>query len=273
MAKAKKYNDVSQYEDEDVQLNASRVERLGDDPDIWEKMAEEELYTTLREMGNTEALIKQYQKNRVFQTGIVFVILMAIAIGLKQPMVFALAIGISIFVYRSRFTRIRKVFGQWKFERELNFSKFIRLLIPYLKQSGGDASLYTVFNKILIRLDDDTDIESLYMLMGDMAERPGDIEPFYSYARRSSGSDMAYLIMGTVFDYQQSTRDTTVINELGQMASEQMMDAIDEIIAFKIRRFGMFPTKIVMSSFILVVGFAAGVMLQQIAEMGGLNMF
>lgn len=267
MAKARFYNDSSQYADQEEVVTEARYDRMkhSSETDIWEKMAEDQLYEMLRSMGTHEKVIKSYQVKRVVQTVLVFGVFAVIGVTTNMLAMYILGAIVAFFVYRSRFTGIVKMYSQWKFERELNFSKFIRLLIPYLKGSGGNVSLYNVFNKILVRMDDETDRASLYSLMGEMGDRPGDIQPFNDFAERSSGSDMAYLIMSTIFDFQESTKDVSVINELGQMASEQMLDAIDEIIAFKIRRFGAFPTKLTISTFIVMGGFMIGVFSTQIS--------
>ncbi len=268
----KSYEYESQYADQEAVGTTSRLDRLSEEPDIWEKMGGEELYYKLREMGNSDAAITTYQKNRFFQSIIVFVISLIIAFFVGNLLVAGGGLILALVMYMMKLSSVRGIHSQWKFEREMAFSRFVRLLIPYLKQSDGNVSLYTTFNKMLGRLDDEDDRESLYMLMGEMGDRPGDIQPFYDFAERSSGSDMAYLIMSTIYDFQESTTDTSVIDELGQMASEQMMKSIDEIIAFKINRFGMFPTKVVMSSFILVVGLAIGIIIDAVSamEFGGL---
>ena len=271
--KKKKYEKKGQYDDQYEKPTRSRIERMADNPDFWEKMGEERLYYMLREMGNTNTAITKYQKTRFFQSILFLVISIIIAVVMKNSLVILGGLVLGFLMYRSRFTSVRSMHNQWKFEREMAFSRFVRLLIPYLKQSGGSVSLYTTFNKMLGRMDDESDQESLYMLMGEMSDRPGDIQPFYDFAERSSGSDMAYLIMGTIYDFQETTTDTTVIDELGQMASEQMMKAIDEIIMFKIKRFGMFPTKVVMSSFVLVIGLAAGILIDAFSQFDFGGMF
>ena len=268
----------SAYDDQMTKgMSDPRLDRLASTPDIWEKMAEDGLYDILRQMGNGDRQIRDFQRNRVMQAILIGIVVSAIGFAMQQNMVMVGGIGVGFLIYKMKFGSIKGMYRQWRFERELAFSRFVRLLIPYLKQSGGAVSLYTVFNKMLERMDNEADRNSLYMLMGEMSSRPGDIRPFYDFAERSSGSDMAYLIMSTVYDFQQSTQDTSVIDELGKMASDYMMTSIDEIIAFKIRRFGMFPTKIVLSSFILVVGFAAGVLLQNVMELmnstGGAGLF
>lgn len=268
MGKARFYDETSRYEEDMEEQTASRYERMSnsDKKDIWEKMAEDELYVMLRMMGTKEEVSRAYQQKRVLQAVVVMIIFSGLALAVNLPLLYLVGAGVAFFMYRSRYTSIVRMYSQWRFTRELNFSKFIRLLIPYLKQSGGNVSLYNVFSKILVRMDNETDRQSLYTLMGEMGDRPGDIQPFNDFAERSSGSDMAYLIMSTIFDFQESTKDVSVINELGQMASEQMLDAIDEIIEFKIKRFGMFPTKLTISTFIVMLGFMIGVFSTQIAS-------
>lgn len=265
------YNERSKYEGQIKKGTDRRSDRLMKNESIWEKMAEKDMIERLIDMGESMEAIEKYQKTRVMQTAVSFVIFLVMGLFLGETIILALAAIVPFMVYRSRYTTVIKMHKQWKFDREFNFSKFVRLLIPYLK-AGKDPALYMVFSKILDRLDNEEDRRSLFILMGEMTDRPGDIQPFNDFAERSSGSDMAYLIMATVYDFQQSTRDTDVINELGQMASEQMMTAINEIIAFKLKRFAMFPTKVVLSAFILVMGYAAGVFLQSFAQMGGFGL-
>lgn len=97
-------------------------------------------------------------------------------------------------------------------------------------------------------------------LMQDMTDRPNDIQPFVEYAEQTSGTDMSVLFMQTIYDIRQGSADLDVIEELDRLASEELMAGIDSIIDFKSRRFVFYPTKIAMTSFILVVGFAVGVL-------------
>lgn len=230
-------------------------------PSIWEKLAEDKLYHQLREMGDSSQNIDKFQRKRMLFS--LFIVVLGCVAGmfvhvwlyLAGPMVGAV-------FYKMQAKKVDSYYRAWKFQRQLNFSKFTRLVIPYLKASGGTAALYTIFNKILQRTEDESDRRSLYQLMGEMGDNPESLEPFTDFAERSSGTDMSHLFMSTIYDFQQSTFDVSVIDELGRMASEDMMSAIDEIIEMKLRRFVMFPTKVVMSSFILVAGLGVGLMIE-----------
>lgn len=239
---------------------------------FWEFIGEKDLYEKLEEMGNSKKEIDRYQKSRLVQSLVVFVILSIAALFFAEWL-FIVAIIASFMVFKMKYRGVKQMHNVWKFHRHLQFSKFTRLLIPYLKQSEGDVALYSIFNKILQRTEKEEDRASLYKLMTEMTDDPSSIQPFTDFAERSSGSDMSVLFMSTVFDFQQSTHDTTVIDELGQLASEELIGGIDEIIEFKLRRFVFFPTKIVMSSFIIVIGFAAAVLYFNIQAMDFLGGF
>jgi len=236
-----------------------------DVPSIWEKMAERRLYAQLREVGDTTKNIDKYQRNRVLSS--LFLVGVGGAAGyLLHPWLYLGGLIIAVIFYMMRLKRVDNFYRAWKFQRQLNFSKFTRLVIPYLKASGGNAALYAIFNKILQRTENEDDRRSLYQLMGEMGDNPTSIQPFVDYAQRSSGTDMSHLFMTTVFDFQQSTFDVSVIDELGQIAADDMMSAIDEIIDMKLKRFALFPTKVVMSSFILVAGLGVGILLNNLQE-------
>lgn len=235
-------------------------------PSIWEKLAEDKLYHQLREMGDTTKNIDKFQRKRMLFS--LFIVLIGCAAGAFVHVWLYLAGPLfGVVFYKMQAKKVDTHYKGWKFMRQLNFSKFTRLVIPYLKASGGTTALYTIFNKILKRTEDEADRRSLYQLMGEMGDNPESLDPFTDFAERSSGTDMSHLFMSTIYDFQQSTFDTSVIDELGRMASEDMMGAIDEIIDMKLRRFVMFPTKVVMSSFILVAGLGVGLMIDNFKDL------
>lgn len=238
---------------------------------LWEKLAEERLYPQLQEMGNSYERIDAFQRKRVLKSLFFGLIMLFLAVFIHSWFYVAVPMAVAI-SYKMQIRRIDTHYRAWRFTRQLNFSKFTRLVIPYLKASGGNMALYTIFNRILQRLDNDADKQSLYRLMGEMGDNPASLKPFTDYAERSSGTDMSHLFMSTIFDFQQTTFNTSVIDELGKIAAQDMMESIDEIIEMKVRRFNMFPTKVTMSSFILVIGLGAGLLfynLQDIEIDGG----
>lgn len=227
-------------------------------------LAEEKLYDMLVEIGNTKVMIDNFQKKRIKQS------LLMVVIGLIMGLFIAkwcylLVIALPIFFYRSKYNHVMKMYQAFKFERHLSFIKFMRLLIPYLKESEGGASLYQILRKILKRTDNPVDANSIAKFMSELTDKPNDIQPFTDFAIRSSGTDMSVLFMQTIYDFQQNSYDTNVIDELGKIASAELQRAINEIVAFKLKRFSFFPTKIVMSSFLIVIGYAAAILVYNLS--------
>lgn len=242
------------------------VEKKSKGTSFYQKLAEESLYPMLKEMGNTQKAINSFQKKRIHQSLVTFLGMLLLGLFISRWF-YLLSLVFSFLVYKMKYKNIQSKYATWKFQRHLQFSKFTRLLIPYLKKSKGQDSLYAIFNKILQRTDDEHDRNSLYRLMSEMSSTPNDIQPFTDFANRSSGTDMSVLFMNTIFDFQQSTFDTSVIDELGKIASDELLNGIDEIINFKLRRFIFFPTKIVMSMFIILLGFGVAVLVENITSM------
>lgn len=101
-------------------------------PSIWEKMGEKRLYSQLREIGDTYQSIDKFQRNRVLMT--ILLLVLGVLGGMYVNEWFYAIGGVLALVFY--FTRIRKVdsfYKMWKFHRHMNFSKFTRLVIPYLK--------------------------------------------------------------------------------------------------------------------------------------------
>lgn len=234
---------------------------------IWIQMMGEKHYTMLREMNNSNIDIIRWQKKRVQKAMTLppVGILMFLLLG-REWYYLAGGFIMGLVFYYMQAKSIQNIYNQFRFERHLQFSKFTRLLIPYLKTQKDGGNLYSVFAKIERRLDYDTDKQLLMKLMQDMTDQPNKIEPFIEYAEQSSGTDMSVLFMSTLFDIRQGSADLDVIEELDRLASEELMAGIDAIIEYKTRRFVYFPTKITMTSFILVVGFAIGVILMNIKD-------
>ncbi|PHE61155.1 hypothetical protein COF68_17820 [Bacillus toyonensis] len=222
-------------------------------------LAEEKLYDMLEEMGNTKIMIDNFQKKRIKQTLLMVVIGFFMGLFLSK-WCYPLVIILPIFFYRSKYNHVVNMYYAFKFERHLSFIKFMRLLIPYLKESEGGTSLYQILRKILKRTGNPVDVNSIAKFMSELTDKPNDIQPFTDFAERSSGTDMSVLFMQTIYDFQQNSYDTNVIDELGKIASAELQRAINEIVAFKLKRFAFFPTKIVMSAFLIVIGYAASIL-------------
>lgn len=234
----------------------------------WIKMLGETNYQRLREMNNSNVSIIEWEKQRCLTSCMFPVLGLLLYLFLdKQWYYLAGGFAVGIIFYLMKARGIKQAYSQFKFERQLQFSKFTRLLIPYLKQSNGASNLYSIFGKIVGRLDYETDRNLLMKLMQDMTDKPGDIQPFIEYAEQTSNTDMSVLFMSTLFDIYQGVSDLSVVEELDKLASAELMEGINTIIDYKTKKFTFFPTKITMTSFILVIGFAASMLISNLKDL------
>lgn len=234
-------------------MQVSLLQKIKDAP-FWERIAENNLYSMLNEMMYTKEWGNKFQRNRTFEAVAVFVLFMLFGYIFDSTF-YIVGVIASVMLYRSKFNKVVHAYQMWKFNRHLQFTKFIRLLIPYLIKSKGKVSLYTIFNRMLLRIENETDRNSLFLLMSEMGNRPNNIQPFIEYAERSSGTDESIDFMSMIFDFQQNPHDADVIVELGKASSKEMLRSIDEIIHLKLQKFNSIPTKIVMTAFLLFIGF------------------
>ncbi|MEG0857391.1 MAG: hypothetical protein RSG52_13030 [Terrisporobacter sp.] len=218
---------------------------------IWHKLAEKDLYKIFKELRYTDEMFIKFQKNR-FKKCALFLIA-GFMLGFIKIQLVLIGVILALFQWTSEYKKLKSYYNNSIFKKQLTFSKFTRMLIPYLLQSN--ATLYNVFNKMLIRLEDGYVKSCLEKLILEMNDNPNSEQPFKEFALTASGTDQAVLFMTTLYDYQQNTFDGSVITELGRMASEQLFNGVDEIIDFKLRKFNMFPTKITMLSIIIIFGY------------------
>ncbi|EMF0203577.1 hypothetical protein NXK88_002868 [Enterococcus hirae] len=225
---------------------------------IWIKIIEKNCYQKLIQMGNSEISIIKWEKKRVFSSIIVAILGFISGVVLKNNLVCLGGILLTFFLYFSKIRMVNSMYKQYVFMRQLQFSKFTRLLLPYLNKEHQSVNLYGVFAKIVPRLDYEEDRVLLMQLMQEMLNNPGEIQPFIDYANKSSGSDLSILFMSTVFDIQQGSTNSDVINGLDQLASEELLLRIDMIVDNKLRKFTFIPTKMTMVSILLIIGFVIG---------------
>ena len=174
---------------------------------IWHKLAEKDLYKMLKELRYTDEMFIKYQKNR-FTKSILFLVA-GIILAFIQPYLIIAGIVLALFQWTNEYKRVKRFYNNSLFQKQLTFSKFTRMLIPYLLQSN--ATLYNVFNKMLFRLEEGYVKSSLENLIIEMNDNPNSEEPFKKFALTASGTDQAVLFMTTLYDYQQNTFYSSII--------------------------------------------------------------
>lgn len=240
--------------------------------DIYFTIIPDDTYSMLRRMGNSNLAIKQWSKKLVKAMMIGALASFLLGILLNKLMLIGVIV-IPILLLYTKMSGIKAQFNQWQFERRIQFSKFCRLLIPYLKQASSGVSLFTIFGKVAERLDSEQDRNLLNTLRKEMVDNPNDLQVFINYAEQASGTDSAVLFMSILFDIRQGASDQSIVNELGAMATAELMNGLEQIIEFKSKKFLMFPTRITMMQMILVIGFGVAIAFYTIKETGVIEMF
>lgn len=230
---------------------------------FWLKIAESNLATILDNMGYNQEWLIRFQKKRLLRAIIAFALGTVVG-ALISTWIMLIGPVLAVFVWSLEYRRILAAYKKYQYQNELQFNKFSRMLIPFLRETN--ANLYSALNKMLKRMDESHVKDALKRLLIGMNDQPNSEEPFRTFANEASGTDRAMLFMMTLFDYQQSSYDTSIINELGQMASKQLFDGVREIADYKLRKFSMFPTKITMASFIPIIGYAVANLMDAISK-------
>ncbi|ANZ96223.1 hypothetical protein BFC19_12185 (plasmid) [Brochothrix thermosphacta] len=249
--------------DREPTITVREIKKLSDN--FWIRSVGDKFHSMLLEMGNSNIAILRWQKSRILKSVVAGLLFLALGYFFYTKLML-LALVVPFFMYFMQGRSITSGYSRYKFQRHLQFAKFTRLLVPYLKQTSAGVNLYSVFNKIVPRLEHEADKTLLLTLMKEMSDKPNSIVPFTEYAEKTSGSDMSILFMSTIYDLRQGTSDLSIITELGQIASEELMRSIDQIIEYKSKRFLLFPTKITMSTFLIVIGYAVAVLIYNIKD-------
>ncbi|MEK4692416.1 hypothetical protein [Bacillus sp. FSL W8-1202] len=230
---------------------------------FWLKIAESNLPAMLNEMGYNQEWFIKFQKKRLM-LAIIFLGL-GIVIGASvNAWIMLLGPILAVSVWLVEYQRVLNAYKRNQFEKQLQFNKFTRLLNPLLREVN--STLYKALNKMLKRMDEGQVKTALKRLLIGLSDEPNSEAPFRQFAKEASGTDQAMLYMTTLFDYQQSSSDPTIINDLADMSSKQLFAGVREIIEFKLRKFAMFPTKLTMASFIPVMGYAAAMLIDTISK-------
>lgn len=222
------------------------------------------------EMGGTDEEIYRIMRKRVFQALLVFVMFASIYFMTKSIWFVVIALVLSLIIYFNSYKQMKTRYRVYSFEKELEFSKFARLIGPYLKKNDGNTPLYGVFNKVLPRLSVPMQKE-VYHLMSEMVTNPNDVGPFISFSKRMGDSDFAHAFMVALYDYQSSTNDITVIDELVLMANKALMKNIDEIISFKLSKFRFVPTLFTASIMFILLGFFVAMFIDTSHQIGSFS--
>lgn len=229
------------------------------------KFVEPDLELMLKEMRYGPDVLIRFQKKRVYM-GIGYIVF-GLCLSTFSPFLILFGLVLAVMQWMNAYKKVKRIYNNASFTKQFAFSKFSRTLLPYLLQSN--ATLYSVFNGMLSanRIEDEYLKGCLERLIIEMNDNPESEEPFKRFAREASGTDNAELFMTTLYDFSQHTFDSSILVELGKMATDDLFGAINKVTQFKLRKFDMFPTKLTMINLILIAGYMASYALHLILEL------
>lgn len=236
---------------------------------IYLKTLNNKNYDAFKKMGYSDTQVISYQKGTITQS-LVFGALGFVAgtIIFKSPKISLIAfLVVAIFMFYVKTKAIQDVYTSYRFERELQFAKFTRILTPYLVQLKQGKSLYGMLNKVLPRLDNEKDKRLLRKLMKDMTDHPNSVRPFTDFSESFSGSDAAVVFMSAVFDMKTGSTDEEVVLELSKEANEELIKKIREIRTYKVKKFAMGSTKTTLTAMFLLFGEIIALILASVSQM------
>ncbi len=237
-------------------------------PSFMTKLVEKSTYEKMKTMNTSETFIKKWQRKRVFlSVGVVLLSLFMVIAFKTNPRVVPAAFLVGLIIYFLKKLSVNRYYTAYKFNRNLEFSKFARLVVPYLRQAQKGASIYYIFSQMSGRLENPLDRQLLQKLMLEITDHPNDIKPYIDFAEKMSGTDFSITFMTLIYDIAQGATDDSIVDELGKEVSAQLMDVIRDIVEFKQKRFNLFPSAIVAPNMILILGYMVCVMIYQFAQL------
>lgn len=235
---------------------------------LFYRLINPDMITSMQRMGATNSDMLSWEKHRIRNTIIYAILGVAITkFALSMNLITALVsgIGVGFYSYLSAGKSINHRYQIYQFNREMQFSKFTRLLVPYLSRVTKGQSLYHVFAKIEPRLDADEDQRLLQILMSEMSEDSESAKPFVNFARSFSTDPFSVLFMRAVNNMRQTGSNANVIMGLAKEANQRMIDKVRAIRDMKTRKFALYTTYVTMLTMMLIGSQIIAIIIQQVS--------
>lgn len=199
----------------------------------------------LVKMNTSHANIEKRLKSRLILSIAGFFIALIAGVVMKQTG-FAVLGGFVLAGFLWLFDQMRtsNYFLIFQLKRQIAFSQFIRLAAAYLPEMQNGTNLYSIFYRMLPRLNDKKDRAALQKLMVNMSIDPDDPGPFLDFAHDFSVSDRAETIMLVIHDMYRGNVNDKNIRSLADQANEDMIRQCDTIVDKKLKRFSSIDNKI-----------------------------
>jgi len=234
----------------EIQIERTRMQRF------WHLVAEQDLYEMVEKSGFGEYEFYLFQKRRM-RNALISTLAAAIPALLISPWLSLLGVIFFVYSWRNAYTKEKHEYNGLVYEKQISWYVFQRLIVTYLQDSND--SVIKTFRKLLNRLEEGEFKNNLYRLIIDITENPQSVQPYMHFAEvAAGGTDEARTFMTSLYNYTNHTSDSSIIDELSDIARKAMMRGIEDIRKHKERTFYMYPTKITMVNFIPMVGYMAG---------------
>ena len=231
---------------------------------------EKSTYEKMKLMNTSDKFIKNWQLQRILLSLIISVMVsFLIVFVFKQKLLFSIGGPVvGIIFYILKFVDVNSKYKVYKFNRNLEFSKFARLIVPYLRQAKNGTGIYQIFSQMVNRMENPIDRQLMQRLMLQITDHPSELWPYIEFANKMSGTDFSITFMTLIYDISQGATDDNIIDDLGKEVSQQLMDIIRDIIEFKQKKFMSFPTMIVAPNMVLILGYMICMMIYQFGNLG-----
>lgn len=217
----------------------------------------DDAYEKMKEMNTSDGFILKWQQQRVLYSAILGIVVVIIGFSIKMPLISLFGPLLAFVWFFMKGKSIDQNYMVYKFNRALEFAKFTRLVVPYLRSDsngGSESRVYTTLSAVVGRLDTKEDRQLLATLLYEMTQRPGDKQPYVDYAMKVGGTDFAITFMETIYDIRQGSANLNIVERLSRESNEQVQGLMRDIVQMKTKKLLMIATKATMPVMIIILG-------------------
>ena len=231
------------------------------------KLIEKDYLSCLQEMGLNEQQIKARVNKRFRMTVLFFILSIMAASSVDKGYFYLFCLVVPFLIYKNDFWSLKKEFNVFSIEREIAFNSFRNLSIPYLKEQKEQVNLYTIFASLNTRVHPSLQ-NALFQLMNEMVAQPNSIKPFTNFAKKCSNSDDSLNFMLCLYDFQNSSVEISVIEELSQNANSQLLKLVDEVKAIKNKKVNSIPLFVALGCGLVLIPYLFSILIYSINKSG-----
>ena len=231
------------------------------------KLIERDYLFFLQEMGLNDHQIKARINKRFRMTILFFILSIMAASSVDKTYYYSFCLVVPFLIFKNDFWSLKKDFNLFNIEREIAFNSFRNLSIPYLKEQKDKVNLYTIFASLNTRVHPSLQ-NALFQLMNEMVAKSNSIEPFTDFAKKCSNSDESLNFMLSLYDFQNSSVDISVIEELSKSANAQLLKLVDEVKTIKNKKVNSIPLFVALGCALVLIPYLFSILLYSVNKSG-----